>query len=134
MKKVFILATALLVASCSSNQNTSSKRGGICSENTSAVQDRHLIISAKSKSKILVRCFKNYIKFETNKKQSFKFCSNINVAKSGMVTYTKVFGLGNKLPKDFKMCLEQEYWMMNFKGLQLEKSAYIHFPLEFSSI
>ncbi len=134
MNKILLMAIILLMASCSTNQKASKSQVGVCSPNTREVQDRHLIMSAKSKSKILARCFRNYLKFEKNKKQSIKFCSNINVSKAGKVTYSKVFGIGSKLPKDFKMCLEQEYWMMNFKGLQLEKASYIHFPFEFNSL
>ncbi len=126
---LFIL---LLLVSCS-QAPVNKKQNSICPETNQEIENRHVVMSAKSKSGSLARCFKNYLKFEENKKQSFKVCNVINVAKNGRVTYSKAFGLGKRLPKDFKMCLEQEYWMMNFSKLQLDKPAYIKFPLEFKS-
>lgn len=123
----------LLIASCS-QVPVNPKQNSLCPETNKEMENRHIIIAAKSKASPLARCFKNYIKFEEDKKQSFKVCNVINVAKNGKVTYSKAFGLGKRLPKDFKMCLEQEYWMMNFSALQLQKPAYIKFPLEFKSI
>lgn len=129
MHKLLIL---ILLVSCS--QNTVKNKTFLCPETDKEMENRHVIISARSQSQSLVRCFKNYLKFEKEKKQTIKVCNVLNVAKSGKVTYSKAFGLGNRLPKDFKMCLEQEYWMMNFSKLQLEKPAYIKFPLEFKSL
>jgi hypothetical protein len=80
------------------------------------------------------RCFKNYLRFEKNKKQSFNICHNLNVAKSGKVTYTKAYGIGKSLPKDFSMCIEQELWLLNFEKLQMKRPSYINFSYKYNSI
>lgn len=129
IKRVLFL---FFIVSCSQTPGNK-KQNSRCLETNQEMANRHIVMSVKSKSGSLARCFKNFIKFEQNKKQSFKVCNVINVAKGGKVTYSKAFGLGKRLPKDFKMCLEQEYWMMSFTKLQLMKPAYIKFPLEFKS-
>lgn len=121
----------LFLLSCTQSQTK--KQSSLCPETTKEMENRHVVISAKAQANVLVRCFKNYLKFEKEKKQTIKVCNVLNVAKSGKVTYSKAFGIGMRLPKDFQMCLEQEYWMMNFVKLQLDKPAYIKFPLEFKS-
>lgn len=129
IKRVLFL---LFIVSCS-QAPVNNKQNSLCPETNQEMENRHVIMSAKAKSAPLARCFKNYLKFEKDKKQSFKVCNVINVAKNGRVTYSKAFGIGKRMPKDFKMCLEQEYWMMNFSKLQLDRPAYIKFPLEFKS-
>lgn len=129
IKKVLFL---FLFVSCSQTKHQN-KQNSLCPETNKDMENRHIVISAKSKSGALVRCFKNFLKFEEIKEQSFKFCNVMNVAKNGKVTYAKAFGLGKRLPKDFRMCLEQEYWMMDFSKLQLQRPGYIKFPLEFRS-
>lgn len=129
MKYILLL---FLLVSCAQT-NGSKQVDSRCPETSKEMENRHVIISAKSQTGPLGRCFRDFLKFEENKKQSFKVCSAINVNKSGRVTYTKVFGLDKRIPKDFQMCLEQEYWMMNFSKLQLDKPAYVKFPLEFKS-
>ena len=57
---------------------------------------------------------------------------NINVKKSGKVSYVKVFG--PKIPKDLAMCIEQELWTMDFSLLQLDQNVYVQYPLTFKSI
>ena len=126
-----ILITLSLLASCS---NIETKKQHKCETFPNNTQDRHIIISAKLEMGSLARCFKNYLRFEENKKQSFNICHNLNVAKSGKVTYTKAYGIGKSLPKDFKMCIEQELWLMNFKKLQMQRASYINFSFKYNSI
>lgn len=130
MKYIPFLITILL-SSCSSGTKKPLHSCELAPNNT---EDRHLIIAAKLKMNGLGRCFKNYLKFEENKKQSFKICHNLNVAKSGKVTYSKAYGIGTSIPKDFKMCIEQELWLMNFEKLQPTKPRYIKFPFIYQSI
>lgn len=132
MYKLIVFSLLLLGVACSQGA-LKDKSKQPCSLKDNKIQDRHVVMSAKSHTKSLSRCFKHYMKFETEKKQSFNVCSVLNVAKSGKVTYSKVYGIGKRIPKDFKMCLEQEYWMMNFSKLQLETQAYIQFSLQFKS-
>lgn len=132
MRFTFLLLYLVMFSSCSGSNVKKSRT--LCPETNNEMENRHVVISAKSQSHSLARCFKNYLKFEKDKKQTIKVCNVLNVAKSGKVTYSKAFGLGKRLPKDFQMCLEQEYWMMNFSKLQLDKPAYIKFPLEFKSL
>lgn len=104
-----------------------------CELSPSKTESRHLIIAAKLQASSLSACFKNYIKFEENKNQSFNVCHKFNVSKVGEVTYSKAYGINQSLPKDFEMCLEQQIWMMNFKGLQLQEADYINFSLKYQS-
>ena len=132
MKKFFLICLLGLSFSCS--QAPANKEAALrCPDTSGKMESRHVIISAKSQTGPLGRCFRDFLKFEENKKQSFKVCSVINVNKAGKVTYSKVFGLDKRIPKDFQMCLEQEYWMMSFVKLQLRAPAYVKFPLEFKS-
>jgi hypothetical protein len=126
-----VLLFVFLFASCSTKTKKAVHK---CEESPSITQDRHIIISAKLKMASLGNCFKNYLRFEENKKQSFNICHNFNVAKSGKVTYSKAYGIGKSIPKDFRMCIEQELWLMNFKKLQLEKPSYINFSFKYKSI
>lgn len=87
---------------------------------------------ANSQQNKLMRCFKNYLRFESNKKQQITVCNTLNVKRSGKVSYAKVFG--PKVPKDLAMCLEQELWIMNFSPLQLDNNIYVQYPLTFKSI
>lgn len=92
-------------------------------------------MAAKIKSSVMANCFRNYLKFETNKKQQISTCNQLSIKKSGRVSYVQVTNANRKsLPKDFKMCLTQEYWSMDFEGLQLEGNHLIQFQLNFSSI
>lgn len=131
LKQFIFLSVALVFVSCATENKKETTTNNLCDENDNKITDRHIVMSAKSKSQALTRCFINYLKFEENKKQTFKVCNVVNVAKTGQVTYSKVFALEGRIPKDFQMCLEQEFWMMNFSKLQLEESHYIKFPLEF---
>jgi hypothetical protein len=97
--------------------------------------ERSLIFAAKNKSTGIVNCFRNYLRFEKNKKQLIKTCTRLNVKKSGNVSFVKVLGVTPRnVPKDLQMCIEQEYWKMQFSGLQLERSYSVKFPLNLSSL
>ncbi len=130
MNKLFFLVLVLL-SSCTSSPKKNTHK---CELAPNETQDRHVIIAAKLKMSSLAKCFKNYLQFEKNKKQSLNICHNMNVAKNGKVTYTKAYGIGKPIPNDFKMCIEQELWMMNFSKLQLEKPSFINFSFKYNSI
>lgn len=106
-----------------------------CDQEYASSERKHLVTAARIKSSTLVNCFKNYLRFEQNKKQKISVCNQLSIQKNGRVSYVQVTNSNKKnLPKDFQMCIEQEYWSMNFKGLQLEESHLIRFQLNFSSI
>ena len=104
-------------------------------ENKRSSSDLHfLTISAKHHSRILTHCFKTYMRFETNKKQTIKTCNVVTVRKNGQVKYAYTRGYkGTILPKDIKMCMKQGLLQMRFKGLQLKKGHTIKFPISFQS-
>jgi hypothetical protein len=106
-----------------------------CSENSRDQNHRHLVVAAKIKSSVIGNCLKNYLKFEQNKKQSFSMCNQLFVKTKGQVSYVQVSSSdGKPLPRDLEMCIEQEYWKMNFRGLQLDRSYQIKFKMNLSSI
>lgn len=96
---------------------------------------RFLTKSAMYRSQALQSCFKNYLQFEENKKQTIYTCNVLTVNRQGKVSYVYSRGYkGSIIPKDLKMCLEQGFWKMQFKGLQLSRGYTIKFPLSFQSI
>ncbi len=113
MKYIFLL---FLVIGCSTHKEakTTSK---VCLGNDDSIEKRHAVISAKRQGRALANCFKNYIRFQENKKQSINICHQISIKVSGKVNSTRVFGIDTKIPNDLKMCLEQSLWVMNFKSL-----------------
>lgn len=118
-----------------SNVAKTEKQKSYCVQNYKNTEKKHLVMAAKIKSSVLANCFRNYLKFEKNKKQKISVCNNLSITRSGKVNYVQVTNANRRqLPKDFKMCIEQEYWTMNFSGLQLDKSHSIIFQLNFSSI
>lgn len=117
-----------------SNQNPVIDSGH-CSKLYSETEKKHLVIAAKIKSSVLANCFRNYLRFETEKKQSISVCNQLSIKKSGRVSYVQITNANKRvLPKDLKMCIEQEYWKMDFEGLQLESSHLIEFQLNFASV
>lgn len=105
-----------------------------CHVKESTIGQKHLIISAMNKSRILARCFDNFLKFEEDKLRKIYTCNVLTIRPSGHVEYVYSRGqFGSDLPKDLKMCMEQEMWKMNFQGLQLTKTLTIQFPIEFNS-
>lgn len=108
---------------------------GLCKSGYQTMEEKHLITAAKIKSSVLTNCLKNFIKFEDNKKVSMTTCNQLSIHRSGKVRFVQVTSTDRRqLPKDFKMCLVQEYWKMSFSGLQLDRSYIINFPLTFNSI
>lgn len=94
------------------------------------MEQRHLLKSIHAKGSSLSRCFQSYLKFHKEEKNVvIQSCNKLNITKSGKVYYAKVFG--SRIPKDFAMCLEQEFYRMNFKALQLDQSTSITFPVNF---
>ena len=94
----------------------------------------NLIQVAQIKSSHLTSCFKNYLRFEINKKQTLSVCNQLVIKRNGKVSYVQVNDLYRKnLPKDFVMCVKQEFWKMNFSALDLRRSHSIRFPLVFKS-
>ncbi len=137
---ISILSVCSIAVSCSSHKNKSVvpkvAMDTDCKETNVLQIEKHLVIAAKNqKQKNLVSCFKNYLKFEKNKQQKLMTCSQINIKRSGRVSFVKTISTDNrKIPKDFKWCMEQEFWRMDFAGLQLDRDYQIMFPLNFSSI
>ncbi len=134
-----LLLASLLVLSCSTATKTpqveQKQRGDSCSNNSRSIDKRHLTIVAKSKASKLVSCFKNYLRFEKNKKQKISTCNILTIRKNGNVKFAYSRGhVESRLPKPMKMCMEQEFWKMQFRGLQLGRSHTIKFPLVFNSI
>lgn len=138
---ISILSVCSIAVSCSSNKNKVERPTKValdskCRETNVLQIEKHLVIAAKNqKQKNLVSCFKNYLKFEKNKQQKLMTCSQINIKRSGRVSFVKTISTNSdKIPKDFKWCMEQEFWRMDFAGLQLDRDYQIMFPLNFSSI
>lgn len=109
---------------------------GECRETDVLVEERHLVMSAKNQKQAnLIACFQNYLKFEQQKQQQLFTCNQISIRRNGTVSYVQTTSSDKRaLPRDLEMCLEQEFWKMNFSGLQIERSYIISFPLNFSSI
>lgn len=137
-----LIVLLLLIVSCSSSNNrrvtkrhkTYPQRSE-CEDLNPNVDQRVLVMAAKHNSKKLSHCFANYMRFESNKKQSIRTCNVITVNKYGKVTYAYTRGMKGKIiPKDLKMCMEQDLWSMHLKGLQLGRGYTIKFPISFKSI
>ncbi|MAZ48301.1 MAG: hypothetical protein CME65_07040 [Halobacteriovoraceae bacterium] len=107
-----------------------------CKETNVIVRERHLVISAKSqKQDNLISCFKHYLKFQDNKEQLLQTCTELVIKSSGRVASVQTISRTDSvIPKDFKWCLEQEFWKMDFSALQLDHDYQIVFPLNFNSI
>ena len=105
-----------------------------CHSKNKTIDQRHLAIAAKSKARVFKRCFENFVKFETNKNQKIFTCNLLTINSDGSVKYVYGRGqFGTDLPKDLKMCLEQEMFQFDFSGLQLNNSLTVQFPVEFNS-
>jgi len=137
-----LVALIFLIVSCAGVKTINNKQAhkkqttnGFCSQEYHETEKRHLVMAAKIKSSVLANCFRNFLRFEENKKQKISVCNQISIKRSGRVSYVQVTNANKRvLPKDLKMCIEQEYWKMNFSGLQLISSHLIQFQLNFSSI
>ena len=54
------------------------------------------------------------INFEENKNQTIRVCNTLTVKRRGNVTFVSLRGFqGDRLPKDIKMCMTQEYLKMD---------------------
>jgi hypothetical protein len=134
VKSLIFGVTIVLVTGCSSisKHSTGKKNTNLqCDDEGQSIVSRHIALQVSSQKNRLVHCFKNFLQFEENKEQTIHVCNNINVARSGKVTYAKVNGI--KLPKDLKMCLEQQLWTMNFRAIQPTKNISVRFPITFRS-
>ena len=137
------LLLILFILSCSSVKPVNKKNkarkaklsnGKSCTSSHGNFEGKNLVTVAQIKSSDLGYCFANYLKFEAEKKQTIQTCNQLSISKYGKVNYVQVTDLNKKrLPNDLKMCLKQEYWKMNFKGLSLQKNYVIRFPLTFQS-
>ena len=140
--KTFIILF-LLVSSCAHEVTKSkpkkkirktSRRFNDCTLEMNDISNRHLVIAAQSKARAFQKCFQNYLRFEQDKNQTIAVCNLLTVKRTGKVSFVYTRGhLGHQLPKDLKMCIEQEFWKINFSGLQLQKQHQIRFPIEFKS-
>lgn len=104
-----------------------------CQVSNLSLDEKHLLMSLEGQSKVLVNCFKNYMRFESNKDQSVFSCNRLLISKKGLVRKVDVFSFSHKLPKDYQMCIRQEFWKMRFSGLHLSRSYKIVFPISFTS-
>ena len=130
-----LIILALLSSCATSGPVTRGIVTGQCGNPSHDLATRHLSISAKIKASRLSYCFQNYLKFEENKKQRISICNQISVKSSGLVAFAQVTSNSkDRVPKDLKMCLTQEFRQMNFKELQLSHGLTIKFALTFSSI
>ena len=110
------------------------QNSGFCNQTYEETEKRHLLMATKIRSSVLTNCFRNYLKFEKIKKQKISICNQLSVKKDGRVSYVQVTNVNRKvLPKDLKMCIEQEYRTRSFSGLQLESNHLIQFQLNFAS-
>ena len=134
----FILSVCSLMMGCApkSKQTTKVAMTQECKETNVLVRERHLVISAKSqKQGNLVECFKHYLKFQKDKEQLLQTCTELVIKRTGAVRSVQTISRTKEtIPKDFKWCLEQEFWKMDFAALQLDRDYQIVFPLNFSSI
>jgi len=128
MRFILIL---LFCISCSSTPEKKSIHQ--CELTPSKTEQRHLSISARLHAGQFAKCFKNYLKFEENKNQSFNVCHKINTDKNGKVIYSKAYGIGAQIPKDFEMCLEQQLRMLDFKNLYLSEPEEVNFSLKYQT-
>lgn len=125
-----------LFFSCAQKEvkNQSSHAKTLCEFKSSDIEKRHIFMSVSSNQK-LTSCFLNYLRFETQKKQKISTCNKIHIRKNGKVSFAlSMRDKNSKMPKDLRMCIEQELWSMNFEKLQLSSSKKITFPLIFQSI
>jgi hypothetical protein len=129
---IFIL---YFITSCSSVDKTMQNYKRQCSIKQNSIEARHASLSIKA-DPALKNCFKNYLRFQKEKKQVLHICHSLNIKKDGKVSFSSVkeFGGKNALSNDFKMCLEQALWAQNLKSLQLSEKVFINFPITYQSL
>lgn len=96
-----------------------------------SIEAKHVALSIRSQP-ALINCFKNYIRFLSDKDISIPVCHSINLSKDGRTTFAQVRGIERKIPADLKLCLEQALWTQNLEKLQLSEKIYVNFPLIYS--
>ncbi len=132
---LLVFLTILLFKGCALFESKNVSKKVKCNYGKRPIEVRHLELSAQAKSKQLAYCFKNFLRFEENKRHRFSTCNSLTVSKNGDVhsVFVSSTNRGNPLPKDFKMCMTQELRKMTFKGLQLDQAHQIRFPLVFQT-
>lgn len=140
IQSVYKLCFLLFIISCANVKTISqrpintSKMSDNCKSHFDQFEGNNLVKVAQIKSSIMKNCFLNYLRFEKEKKQTISTCNQLSISRRGKVNYVQVTDLHKKrLPKDLQMCIKQEFWKMDFRGLQLGKSYVINFPLTFAS-
>lgn len=140
IRSAYSLGLLLLISSCANVKTISQKptnaprMSGVCKSEFDQFEGNNLVKVAQIKSSVMKNCFLNYLKFEKQKKQTISTCNQLSINRGGKVNYVQVTDLHKKrLPKDLQMCIKQEFWKMDFRGLQLAKSYVINFPLTFAS-
>ncbi len=128
MKKLIFL---IILSGCSSKPATLLENHS-CKDSDS-LQTSHAKMAIKSQISKMQACFQNYIKFQQESNQTVKVCHTVNISRDGKVTYSQVTPIEGRIAKDFKMCLEQSFWVMNFSKLQLEEDLFVKFPLIYQS-
>jgi len=137
---VVLLIMTLFLSSCALFEKKTKKMKKTvvhspCDRIESDIDRRHLIIAAKVQAKRLIGyCFDNHLQFEKNKIKSIDTCTALKIRKNGSVTFVRATGNnGSQIPKDMKMCIEQELRIANFRKLKLKKSESISIAISFKS-
>ena len=127
------LFLAFLTVSCSSEKVSSvpgAKDGeSSCSKNSLAAE--HVSISSHANSSKFNGCFLNHLRLNGLDALEAKICAYLVIRPNGEVSHAKVKGLDESLSTDLRWCLEQEFWKMNYSGLQFDVSQKIKFPISF---
>lgn len=128
------LMTLGLLYSCSQSQTTKStqiEEVPFCQE-PQHIEQRHLALGVRSKQKSFNNCVQNFMKFEANKNQTIQYCIKVNSSRGGDPIAVKVLPYSSVSisPKSLAMCIEQEIWQMNFKGLQLHSRTQSYFSVK----
>lgn len=137
--KLIIILSPFILGACTSSSQSMSSNGrkfvDKCESPKGPAEIKYLTTAAQvSAAKKIGHCFQNYMRFEENKNQSIKVCSTLTVKKRGHISFVHLRGFqGDRLPKDIKMCMTQEYLKMNFKKMQLARKYTIRFPINFQS-
>lgn len=100
-----------------------------CQFEKNTIDKKALLISIQSNSYKISNCLKNFLKFNHSHKADFKGCVRLLVSKSGIPRRINI--RSNSIPKDLKMCIEQELWTFKFENLYLDNTTQIEFPIDF---
>lgn len=129
-----LLCLLLLIAGCTTRQNTTPKSEAShpvealnCNFKMENMEQEHLAMAIRSDT-IFSNCLKNYLKFEQIEETSFQFCTQVRVTKDGVVRSVSL--INGNLPKSLHWCIEQEIWSKNFRGLLLNRTTTVTFPVK----